>query len=239
MIKSKLTYDKSRPLLTSSIKNGSTTSAKASTIRFEDFTDFQTEYLAEIKDGYKELVGSTNSHNNGMRSDSKKIKNDIMKIISKRIELAINFNVTDENSASKFRASLYGLGGMAESHTDAYGVEKQLTFDKRFTSLYETGDLVATLLLWLNRSQGGGGTFFSSSIKRQMFSPSKGSALFWINLKASGAETNYQTHGGCPVSKGSKFVIARWIFHYNQWKIIPCSRQKNAEILIPKISQCM
>ena len=36
-------------------------------------------------------------------------------------------------------------------------------------------------------------------------SPTKGSILFWYNLKKSGYSTNTALHGGCPVLYGIKW----------------------------------
>ena len=41
--------------------------------------------------------------------------------------------------------------------------------------------------------------------------PTKGSAVFWYNLKHSGASDMSMLHGGYPVVIGSKWVANKWI----------------------------
>ena len=41
--------------------------------------------------------------------------------------------------------------------------------------------------------------------------PSKGSAVFWYNIKRSGRTDMAMLHGGCPVLLGSKWVANKWV----------------------------
>ena len=79
-------------------------------------------------------------------------------------------------------------------------------------------------------TQGGGGTFFSAHGAEELISPTQGSALVWINVKSCGDGLLSQEHGGCPVSRGNKFVLGQWLSHYNQWKTFPCRIQADLNI---------
>lgn len=41
--------------------------------------------------------------------------------------------------------------------------------------------------------------------------PSKGSALFWYNMKPEGHPDQLSLHGGCPILYGNKCVSNKWI----------------------------
>lgn len=47
-------------------------------------------------------------------------------------------------------------------------------------------------------------------------SPVKGTAVFWFNLKSSGASEHLSRHGGCPVLIGSKWLVNKWIHELGQ-----------------------
>ena len=50
----------------------------------------------------------------------------------------------------------------------------------------------------------------------------KGSAAFWIDLTSCHFKDNRALHGGCPVLKGSKWILNKWINSFDQWKYWPC-----------------
>ena len=85
---------------------------------------------------------------------------------------------------------------------------------------------MATMLIWLSDTQGGGGTYFSGFGHEDVVAPKKGAALFWINIDSNGNNSPLKEHGGCPVSKGIKIVLGQWINHYNQWRKFPCKMSK-------------
>ena len=41
--------------------------------------------------------------------------------------------------------------------------------------------------------------------------PTRGSAVFWHNIRRSGRSDMHMLHGGCPVLVGSKWVANKWI----------------------------
>ena len=151
-------------------------------------------------------------------------RNHIMARLSKRIEWSTHLIITDEpDTQGKFKASLYGLGGMTENHSDSYDVEN----GKKLSASYEkyfkkAGDIIATLIIWISDVATGGGTYFSSSKAEDIMLPKEGSALLWINLNSSGYKNEQQSHGGCPVADGKKFIITKWYYDYFQYRKFPC-----------------
>ena len=160
------------------------------------------------------------------------IPGDIFLKLSRRWEIATGMNITDRNSGFAYRASIYGLAGLIENHSDSWGIETGQKLHKEIGANHANGDLIASFLIWLNDVGAGGGTFFSSNNAEGLVNPTRGSAVFWSNLKLSGVRDDLQYHGGCPVSSGSKFVLGKWIYHYSQWKNMPCGKYNNSEAVI-------
>ena len=143
--------------------------------------------------------------------------------ISKRIELATTLNITARHGASSYQVTNYGLAGLVETHTDAWGSESgvELPYDRRW--MVSSGDVIATLMGWLSDvPEGGGGTAFAYPEYEGLIKPTKGSAAFWIDLNAAHVRDERLLHGGCPVRKGSKWILNKWIYSFNQWRNWPC-----------------
>ena len=152
-----------------------------------------------------------------------KIADRLLLDISQRIELVTRLNVTSRNGATKYQTTNYGLGGLCQPHLDPYGYEQgDNTLIERRSHLSRTGDKVATFMGWMNSVAKGGATAFTHNGYNELLEPRKGSAAFWINL-TSCHKRDYRTkHGGCPVLKGSKWILNKWIYSWDQWKEIPC-----------------
>ena len=141
----------------------------------------------------------------------------------------------EDQTDNQFRASVYGLGGMAEEHSDAYGVESEKQLADKFQKYQKIGDLIATIMLYITDVSLGGGTYFSSEKYEDVIFPERGSALLWFNLRSSGFADSRQGHGGCPVAEGYKFTVTKWFHHYYQWKKFKCSGDKLKYIDVEKI----
>ena len=154
---------------------------------------------------------------------SYKVKNEVMFRISKRVEAATRMNVTHRYGSSDYQVTNYGLAGMAEMHLDCWGLENgaKLPPDRDF--MVSTGDVVATLMGWIQNTKSGGATYFSSTEHQQVMLPKMQDAAFWIDVFASGEQDPDQQHGACPVLQGSKWILNKWIYHYSQWRDHPCS----------------
>ena len=92
--------------------------------------------------------------------------------------------------------------------------------------------MIATLMIWLNEVQAGGGTSFHYPNREMLVTPEKGSAAFWMDLKSDGLLESRALHAGCPILKGSKWILNKWMYQFDQWKTYPCLLKKN-EFLPP------
>ena len=200
-------------------KNGYTV-GKAVTSWFNDIEyNEQQEYVKISPEGWKPLV-----YEYPPLADpySYKIRFDIMHGISKKIELATNYNVTTRHGSSEYQTTNYGLSGMVVDHFDPWGYEQgqEVTEDRK--QLTRSGDVIATVMGWFEDTQAGGETAFTDREYEGVLEPRKGSIAFWINLSSSHRKDPRAKHGGCPVLKGSKWILNKWIYSWDQWKVTPC-----------------
>jgi len=120
-----------------------------------------------------------------------------------------------EEEYEQLQIANYGIGGHYQSHQDPMFVYKDPEFlvysveNKNGRPPYVTGDRLATFMLYLSEVPLGGWTAFPRL--GVAIAPSKGSAVFWYNLKTSGKSDMAMLHGGCPVVLGSKWVANKWI----------------------------
>ena len=56
--------------------------------------------------------------------------------------------------------------------------------------------------------------------------PEKGAAAFWYNLASDGYRDQTTIHGGCPVFKGSKWILNKWMYFFDNFKKFPCHIKK-------------
>ena len=150
------------------------------------------------------------------------IKHQIMLDISKRIELFTSMNVTARYGASAYQTTNYGLSGMVVTHFDPWGYEKGVDLVEDRAHLVRTGDYLATFMGWFEDTIAGGNTGFIDKDYEGVVEPMKGSAAFWINLSSCHYKDTRSQHGGCPVLKGSKWILNKWIYSWDQWKSWPC-----------------
>ena len=151
-----------------------------------------------------------------------KVENPIMFDVSRRIELVTHFNVTTRYGASNYQTTHYGLSGMVVPHVDPVGYESGVKLPEKRLDLIGTGDYIATFMGWLEETEAGGGTAFISKGFEETLETTKGSAAFWTNLGSCHRKEDRSEHGGCPVLKGSKWIINKWINSWDQWKGWPC-----------------
>ena len=85
-----------------------------------------------------------------------------------------------------------------------------------FFLLPQTGDMIATVMAWLGEVDAGGATaFFHTKVERTLM-PTRGSAAFWYDLDRKGYRDQRTYHGGCPIVKGTKWILNKWIYYFNQ-----------------------
>ena len=230
----------SKPRLTKSREGtvpSSTTSKTASELRYNhnEKTGYTvskavTTWIQEIKYNEKQEYNIVSSEGEPIVVEhpplkdpySYTIQHEILYDVSKRIELVANFNVTSRHGASHYQSTNYGLSGMVVTHEDPLGYEAGVKLVKDRVDLTRTGDYIATFMGWFEHTPAGGNTAFISKEFEGTVEPTKGSAAFWMNLSSCHLKYRRSTHGGCPVLKGSKWILNKWIYSWDQWKNLPC-----------------
>eukprot|EP00051_Salpingoeca_urceolata_P007177 m.95242 g.95242 ORF g.95242 m.95242 type:complete len:596 (+) comp15147_c0_seq2:130-1917(+) len=122
---------------------------------------------------------------------------DVVERVHRRIARATGLDIF---TAEQLQLSNYGVGGHYEPHMD-WGRNKGDTVGN---------DRLATFMLYLSDVKAGGSTVFPRlgvAVK-----PSKGDAIYWVNLLEDGEGDTQTLHAGCPVLAGSKWVANKW-FH--------------------------
>ena len=165
-------------------------------------------------------------------SDSELSKNfdvvhPILVKLSKKIEAASRMNVIGRFSSTQYQTTNYGLGGLCETHIDPHGYIEGMELTPDRQGLIRTGDMIATFMAWLNNVDDGGYTAFDHVNYEQRLEPSRGSAAFWLDLDKKGYRELRSSHMGCPVLKGSKWILNKWIYYYDQFKNFPCGLKSN------------
>ncbi|MDP5055175.1 MAG: 2OG-Fe(II) oxygenase [Congregibacter sp.] len=76
------------------------------------------------------------------------------------------------------------------------------------------GQRTWTFMIYLNKTERGGGTHFTKINKTVM--PEQGRAVCWNNLHEDGLPNLDSEHAGLPVIEGSKFIITKWFRGHGQ-----------------------
>ena len=203
------------------------TVAKTVTTWFDDITWSEEERFEQIS-----LEGEPLMYEVHPLKDpySFTVEHDLMLGISRKIEFATKFNVTTRHGASQYQTTNYGLSGMVESHLDPWGYEMGVELPEDRKILVKTGDYLATFMGWFEDTTAGGGTAFIATDYQGVLKPKKGSAAFWTNLSSCHVKDHRATHMGCPVLKGSKWILNKWIYSWDQWKDWLCQMEPNVTI---------
>ena len=145
--------------------------------------------------------------------------------LSKKIELATKMNIAGYHSSTQYQVTNYGLSGLCESHVDPHGYIEGVEVPEHRKSLIGSGDMLATFMGWLEDVEAGGATAYDYVGYEQTVWPTRGSAAFWIDLDRKGFRERRSSHMGCPILKGSKWILNKWIFYFDQFKNYPCGLQ--------------
>ncbi len=146
--------------------------------------------------------------------------------LSKRLELASGLNVTAKYASTDYQTTNYGLGGLCEIHTDPGGYLEGQEIPKTedgFRRIINQGDMIATFMGWLGDVPAGGATGFCEPLFETTVWPVKGSIAFWYDLDKKGHRDYRTLHGGCPILSGSKWILNKWIYYYDQMFKLPCN----------------
>ena len=87
---------------------------------------------------------------------------------------------------------------------------------------------MGTLMGWLTDTPAGGATTFWNT--DQKFWPTRGAAAFWFGLFSDGYRDFGAMHTGCPVLTGSKWIVNKWMFSFNQFNKYPCDVTRRKRI---------
>ena len=134
-----------------------------------------------------------------------------------------------QSSGTMMQVTNYGLAGLCEQHIDPHGIMETNDDYYQYANheLYIHGDIVATFMAWLSHTEEGGGTAFLSPGTEGLILPDRGSAVFWYDLKSDGYRDTLASHAGCPVLKGSKWILNKWLHLYDNHKLFPCNIERN------------
>ncbi len=143
--------------------------------------------------------------------------------LSLRIQNATGLHLLNPYSAEAYQVANYGMGGQYSTHGDPHGYYRNdSTISPEFDKPYYAagGDRLATFMVYLSEVEYGGHTVFP--LAGLSAKPTKGSALFWLNLHPRGNEDKWTHHGGCPVLVGSKWITNKWVHYHDQFRAFPC-----------------
>eukprot|EP00095_Tigriopus_kingsejongensis_P001284 maker-scaffold359_size197282-snap-gene-0.21 protein:Tk01284 transcript:maker-scaffold359_size197282-snap-gene-0.21-mRNA-1 annotation:"hypothetical protein DAPPUDRAFT_308081" len=134
-------------------------------------------------------------------------------------------NTTSKYATTEYQTTNYGLGGLCETHYDPHGYIEgvELPPHPKFKRYLKWGDMMATTMAWLEEVEAGGATGFASPGHEVLVWPRKGSVAFWFDLDRKGHRDTRLLHGGCPIIKGSKWILNKWIHYYDQFPKYRCS----------------
>jgi prolyl 4-hydroxylase len=110
-----------------------------------------------------------------------------------------------------FQILNYQKGGEYKPHFDYFPIE--LTGSKVHVS--RGGQRVATLILYLNNVEQGGETIFPKINLK--ITPKQGNAVYFAYTNSKNQVDPLTLHGGCPVSKGEKWIATKWM-RQNEYK---------------------
>ncbi|XP_041734268.1 prolyl 4-hydroxylase subunit alpha-3 [Coregonus clupeaformis] len=127
--------------------------------------------------------------------------------LDQRITLLTGLNVQPPY-AEYLQVVNYGIGGHYEPHFDHATSASSPLFR------LNTGNRVATFMIYLSSVDAGGSTAF---IHANFSVPVvENAALFWWNLHRNGQGDGDTLHAGCPVLVGDKWVANKWIHEHGQ-----------------------
>ncbi|QQP41705.1 Uncharacterized protein FKW44_016165, partial [Caligus rogercresseyi] len=100
-----------------------------------------------------------------------KILHPLLHSLSHKIEQATRLHVLGRWSSSGYQVTSYGLGGLCEIHTDPYGLFSGNTIPDNRVSLFRSGDMMLTLMGWLEDVDLGAPRFLYILDARPLYGP--------------------------------------------------------------------
>ena len=144
--------------------------------------------------------------------------------LNKRISLATQMVTDSQNSGTPMQVTNYGLAGLCEPHIDPTGISTltQKIVKETHPELLFTGDMIASFMAWLGDTEAGGGTAYINPGNEGVIMPERGAAAFWYDLKSDLTRDEASLHAGCPVIKGNKWILNKWLYSYDNFHKFPC-----------------
>ncbi len=99
----------------------------------------------------------------------------------------------------------YGVGGEYKPHFDYFDPNKA----GEATQLERGGQRIATLVMYLNDVEAGGGTVFPNVGLETL--PQKGNAVYFAYAGLDGSLDARSLHGGTPIIRGEKWIATKWL----------------------------
>ncbi len=154
--------------------------------------------------------------------DSIKILHPILWKLAFKIQLATQLKTGKNHSATQMQVTNYGLAGLCEPHMDPYGYLEGKKLHAINQRLKDTGDMLGTFMAWLTNCTHGGATAYLYPGFEGLVMPEKGSAAFWYDLHSTGERDKLAVHAGCPVMQGSKWILNKWMYYFDNFADFPC-----------------
>lgn len=129
-------------------------------------------------------------------------ENELIQKIEKRVATLMNQPI--ENGEG-FQILNYQIGGEYKPHYDYF--DPHLKGSK--PHLRKGGQRVATMVIYLNDVEEGGGTAFPEV--GLTVNARKGSAVYFEYCNSKGQVDKMSLHAGCPVIKGEKWILTKWV----------------------------
>ncbi|KAK4324754.1 hypothetical protein Pmani_004641 [Petrolisthes manimaculis] len=143
--------------------------------------------------------------------------------LGRRLHHLLGVAITDDNS-EPYMVADYGLGGSYDPHRDTHG---PLRTPPRAT----VGERMATVLTFLQPPAQGGLTVFpwvGAGVGGVA-----GAAVVWWNLLASHEHDFLTRHAACPVLRGYKWIMTKWVGYRGQWRSLPCPADPSRKVTRP------
>ena len=96
--------------------------------------------------------------------------------------------------------------------------------------------MIGTFMAWLDHTEAGGSTAFCMNGYERVMTPEKGAAAFWYDLETNVLRDHNTRHGGCPIIKGSKWILNKWMYAYDNFAKFPCDTKPKTKIKEPDSS---
>ena len=106
--------------------------------------------------------------------------------------------------SESYQVHNYQVGDEFKEHTDYFDPNT----DEYRASIPIQGQRTWTFMIYLNKVQKGGATYFP--ILKKKFIPQTGMALLWNNMTQDGVENPNTRHAGQKVIHGEKYILTKW-----------------------------